>query len=476
MKRAWEYDYELIQNAVPKMIEDSEKNWEGAFDDDVLEYSRISELWWSNVPGSNAPEQLIIAAILSMYNMGYDVTSAEALIPSGISAFEAKDKIALSKITGEIFHYLNTAPIIKDHPHWKFPQYNTFTDYESKVDFQKVYEMINEHQKSEKKLICEINYDDLYNKNLAGWTAQIVGGALGTAIEGYCTKQLKKAFGEIRNYVREPNTYNDDITYEIAFLEAFKIHGIEVTSKDIALEWLGRIPRGWSAEDVALRNLRLGIFPPESAKRANPYQEWIGAQMRGAVCGMVCPGDPKLAADFAFRDAQISHCNSGILGEVFNSILISLSYVLTDCKLLVKTAIDLIPSDSEYYSVISFAFNQCESSKSWEEAWIPCEDKFKEFDWIHSFPNAAAEVISIYFSENKLDECLHIIAMEGQDVDCNAAQVATIFGIMNGMNGIDKRWTEPLGDDVQTYMRGYEKTTLQELAKLTTDSSFSAFN
>src|SRR3712207_8823928 len=52
------------------------------------------------------------------------------------------------------------------------------------------------------------------------------------------------------------------------------------SSKDIAKEWVGLIPAGWSAEDIALKNIRMGIFPPESGYKNNPYREWIGAQMR----------------------------------------------------------------------------------------------------------------------------------------------------------------------------------------------------
>ena len=468
MKRAWEYDYELIQNAIPKILSKEEQTWENAFEDDAVEYSRIEELWWSNVPGSYAPEQLIIAAILSMYNMGYDVIEAEKLIPDGIDAYKSKNKVLLCQITAKIFQILNSAKVIKDHPHWKYPQYDSFDDYIKKVDFSKYISNGNTQILN--------NQDELFRKNLAGWTAQVIGGALGTAIEGYCTTQLKKAFGEINDYVRPPNTYNDDITYEIAFLVAVLKSGSLVTSDDIALEWIGRIPRGWSAEDVALRNLRLGIFPPESARRANPYREWIGAQMRGAICGMVAPNDPQLAAEFAFRDAQISHCNSGILGEVFNSILVSLSYSANDAKELIKNAIDLIPNDSEYYETIMFAYNMCIKSSTWEEAWRPCEERYKDFDWIHVLPNAAAEVIAIYFSNNSLDECLHIICMEGLDADCNAAQVATIFGVMLGDESkINKKWTEPLGKNVQSYMRGYENVSLEYLAQMTTEATLKVY-
>jgi len=46
------------------------------------------------------------------------------------------------------------------------------------------------------------------------------------------------------------------------------------------------------------------------------------------------------------------------------------------------------------------------------------------------YPNAAAEVVALYFAGDDFNKCMNIIAMCGQDVDCNAAQIATIYGVM----------------------------------------------
>ena len=74
---------------------------------------------------------------------------------------------------------------------------------------------------------------------------------MGTMVEGYTSKNLFEVFGNVNDYLREPNTFNDDITFELAFLDAFKNKGYNVSSKDIALAWVGLIPCGWSAEEFA---------------------------------------------------------------------------------------------------------------------------------------------------------------------------------------------------------------------------------
>lgn len=114
-------------------------------------------------------------------------------------------------------------------------------------------------------------------------------------MEGIPQSESKQPLGKSNDYVRKPSTYNDDITYEVAFLEALKKNGYSVSSSDIAEEWVALIPSGWSAEDIALKNIMLGIYPPESGYRSNPFREWIGAQMR-VVCGMAAPAKSKIGS------------------------------------------------------------------------------------------------------------------------------------------------------------------------------------
>ncbi|MGL5256353.1 MAG: ADP-ribosylglycohydrolase family protein [Proteocatella sp.] len=461
MKRAYEYDYELITNAKPVVLSEDEQTWEEAFEVDERNWQYVKLLWGSNVPGSFAPERVLLAGIQSMYNMGYDVTEAEKLIPKALEYRETENKIELTRLTSKVFNILNNAPKIEGHPFWKYECYDSFEKYEKNVKFY-------DYGDKSKEVISDSK--NFFDKTYAGWLAQIVGAGVGTAIEGYTTSNIKEAFGDINDYVRKPSTYNDDITYEVAFLEAFRKNGYKLKPEDIALEWVALIPSGWSAEDIALKNIMLGIYPPESGYRSNPFREWIGAQMRGTVCGMVAPANPKLAAELAFKDGVVSHHNNGVIGEMFNAMMCSMAYVEDDMRTIVKKAIDMVPKNSEYYAVVKFALDACMSKGNFEEAWKLCEIQFKEYNWIHAYPNAAAEVVALYFSENNFNKCINLISMAGQDVDCNAAQIMTLFGIAYGIECIEAKWKTPIGEDIMSYVRGYEKTSITEITKLVVDS------
>ena len=189
--------------------------------------------------------------------------------------------------------------------------------------------------------------------------------------------------------------------------------------------------------------------------------------MRGTICGMVAPGDPAEAARLAFLDGQISAVNNAILGEVFNALLASLAFVERGIRPLLQRAASLIPPRSEYASVLAFALEQCEAADSWETAWEACRAKYRRYNWIHTYPNAAAEVVALYFCGDSFDACMSIIALCGEDVDCNAGQIGTLFGLMYGYPALAPRWTEPFHDGFDSFFRGWEHTTVTHLAQET---------
>jgi ADP-ribosylglycohydrolase len=221
---------------------------------------------------------------------------------------------------------------------------------------------------------------------------------------------------------------------------------------------------------MALDNLRKGIYPPESGRWKNPYREWIGAQMRGAVCGQVAPGNLREAARLAWLDAVISHAGNGILGEVFNAVLVSMAFTERDMRRCLDAAIDLIPADSEYASVIRFARKEAEAG-DFRSAWAACEEQFKQYNWIHAYPNAAAEVIALWFGGGDFDDTMHYISMCGQDVDCNAAQLAAALGAMNGSGAVAERWYRPLGETVLTYLRSMKEIPFESLVRRTVNAA-----
>ena len=215
--KAWEFEHKLTADAVPpELHDDNEADWMTYTEAGRASDKQLFHDWDNKVPGSKAPCDVVIAAIQSMHNRGYDVTEAEKFMEEGLRASEEKDGAAIQVATAKIFHALNEAPKNPASPYWSYNTYRTFSDVEKEADFGPAapYDVFS---------------DEFAKKVTAGWMGQLIGGCLGTQIEGYTTEQIRRRFGEVYGYLRRPETYNDDITYEIAYLDRFIEKGYDIT-------------------------------------------------------------------------------------------------------------------------------------------------------------------------------------------------------------------------------------------------------
>lgn len=454
------YDFHLsiLKNSrlsVPTK-EEADKMWKDLIPDPRQEEEGLRRQWLGvRLPSSGADGMSGIGgAVASMKSMGYIVDEAEELLESGLLELEREDWKALRVTTSEIYRCLQEACEDAGHKYSKFVKIETWEEY-----CRAVKGWIPPRTVSQEEYI---------RKTRAGWYGQIIGGTAGSQLEGYHYDEISRNNTEFKDYLTAPSVYNDDITYEIAFLEAYKKRGRDITSADIAHEWLALIPMAMSAEGIAIRNLKQGIYPPESGRRGNYYREWIGAQMRGAICGMLAPGEPFEAARLAWLDGQISHANNGIIGEVFSALLVSLAYVETDMKEALEKTASMLPEDSEYSHIIHNVMDICRRSRDWRDAWEACLEELKEYTWVHAYPNAAAEVVAIWFGNNDFNEMLGIICLEGHDADCTAAQLLTAVAIITGIESIGQGWIAPVSGELDTYLYGREKIKIEELTEETT--------
>ncbi len=460
-KKAWEYGREIVENERPFPERAGRVLWDDVIRDGRRDLDNMKYLWGGNVTESLMPLFFMAVYVQEYGNLGYDVREAEAMIEEGRELARTKNDIALYRHTCRLLKTLYDSPKKEDHEHWKYTEYNSFEQYAASVRFPEYAPY-------------DPDREELYDKIYAGWIAQVCAGAIGTAIEGYHTKALEEVYGTVDRYIKDPEMYNDDLTFELAFLETFIRKGYDLTAADVAEDWAARLPFAFTAEGIALKNIKNGIYPPESGKFRNPFRELIGAQMRGGICGMAAPGNPYLAAKLAYEDAIVSHHNNGVLGEIFNAVMVSLAFIKKDMRGICREGIDLMPKDSEYYAVVDYAWKACEKYDNWRDAWLDCDEKYKEYCWIHAYPNACAEVVALYFCENDYDKLVNLIAMCGLDSDCNAAQVANILAVAQGKECIDEKWTYPIGDYMETYVRGMEIVKFRVLAEKTVDAVLKA--
>ena len=161
-----------MADAYPVPLTDSqEMNWNMYIESGNASDEKLFRDWISQVPGSLSPSHLVVAAIQCMRNRGYDVREAEKYIDKGLKAAEEKDGAALQKITAQIYYLLNTAPKDADSDYWK---YHIYTDWEE-IRANSTFPEMGDRE--------DVFSDDYADRIQAGWTAQLIGGALGTQVE-----------------------------------------------------------------------------------------------------------------------------------------------------------------------------------------------------------------------------------------------------------------------------------------------------
>ncbi len=307
------------------------------------------------------------------------------------------------------------------------------------------------------------------DKTYAGWLGKIIGGALGTPVEGWPKEKIEQEHGEITGYLRQPDTYNDDTTYQLTFISAMERAMGDAASEQLGLEWVERIPMACTAEEIAIVNMRQGIFPPLSAWVDNPYAEWVGAQMRGEVCGFVAPGAPDRAATLAWRDARISHVREGLYGEVFNAVMTSLAYTHRgDLESLIRESLQYVPPRSLFAQAVQDTVDACASSATWQQAWEKIVPRWvKPYHWVHTLSNIPAIIIGLWFGWGDFGRTIAITTQCGLDTDCNAGQAGAIAGVLLGTSGIGPAWRQPIGDTMKSWVIGMETLSIEELVERT---------
>ena len=265
---------------------------------------------------------------------------------------------------------------------------------------------------------------------------------------------------------------DDDTNYTTTGLAIFEKHGRDFTRENVAEFWLREIPilHTCTAERVAYRNLCRLIAPPHSATFRNPYREWIGAQIRADFWGYVAPGDPQRAAEYAWRDACISHVKNGIYGEMWVAAMIAAAFVTQELETILEAGLGEIPGRCRLAEAVRSVMGWHAEGLSYEEATERIHQAWNEdraHDWCHTISNAMVVTLGLLWGEKQFGTTLCRAVQPCFDTDCNGATAGSITGILHGARAIPREWTDPFHDTLETGVAGYHRVHISELAEQT---------
>ncbi len=345
----------------------------------------------------------------------------------------------------------------------------------------------------------ELSDDTLYNKVLGAWLGRIAGCLLGKPVEGRKGAQIEQylraqgrwplndyfsfiapddikaecnlgTFADDHLYVENINGMpeDDDTNYTVCGLAILKQYGANFTPADVGTFWLSNIPfmHTYVTERIAYRNLVVGIGPPDSARVHNPTREGIGARIRADFYGYACPGNPELAADFAWRDGCISHVKNGLYSAMSTAAMLATGYVCDDMVTVIRAGLAQMPANCRLAAAIEHVLQLYALGVCYEDAIADMRTRWKEesWYWVHAISNAEIVIIALLWGEKDFDKTICYSVLPGFDTDCNGATAGSILGMVLGASAIPAKWTSPLHDSLTSGVSGYHRVAISELA------------
>jgi ADP-ribosylglycohydrolase len=313
---------------------------------------------------------------------------------------------------------------------------------------------------------------DYVERVYAGVLGKLIGVYLGRPVEGWTYERISETYGEIDRYIHESRglplvVTDDDVSGTFTFLRALPDHGNDpdITPEQIGNTWLNYLierrtilwwgGNGNSTEHTVYLRLKSGIPAPASgsiALNGKTVAEQIGSQIFIDGWGMIVPGDPERAADFARRAGSVSHDGEAIYGAQVVAAIEAQAFVESDLNALIDTAVRLIPADSTIARLIADIREWHAAEPDWRQTRERIAANFGYDKYIgncHMVPNHALIILALLYGGDDFAKAQMIANTAGWDTDCNAANVGAILGIKNGLAGIDSSpydWRGPVAD------------------------------
>ncbi|TMR88758.1 ADP-ribosylglycohydrolase family protein [Nonomuraea basaltis] len=255
---------------------------------------------------------------------------------------------------------------------------------------------------------------------------------------------------------------DDDLNYPLLALTVLERHGRDFTTGDVARLWLDELPAGrtFTAERVAYRNLLDGVEPPFTARYRNPFREWIGALIRADVYGWVNPGDPATAAEYAWRDARLTHTANGIYGAMFVAAMCAASLVATSAEEVVRAGLSVVPPGSRLHEAVRLAAADAAREDDFERVVDLLHERHGALHWVHTINNAALVAATLIHGRGDFTATIAGAVAGGWDTDSAGATAGSIAGALNG--GVPDEWR--IRDSLASSLTGFDGVSLAQLA------------
>lgn len=290
----------------------------------------------------------------------------------------------------------------------------------------------------------QLDFSTYRARVLACWLGKAVGGTLGMPFEGVDGPL------DLEFYQPVPTEMlpNDDLDLQVVWACVLdRLDPVRVDRHDLAQAWLDHIDFPWDEYGVALRNLKNGLHPPLSGSFDNWFINGMGAPIRSEIWACLAPGDPQLAAAYAYEDACVDHADEGVWGEIFLAALESAAFTHNDPQVLLDSALMPLPVTSHVRRAVN------DTRLWWAQTgdWRAVRERIVEFYGHENFTDApmnlAFTILGWLAGQGDFSRAICVAVNCGKDTDCTGATVGALMGILDP-NCIPEKWLRPIGRDL----------------------------
>ena len=288
----------------------------------------------------------------------------------------------------------------------------------------------------------KLDYDAYKTKIYAGWMGKSIGGTIGAPMENHKTRMSIP----VEELWPDKIMPNDDMDIQIVWLEALMERGVWLESSDLADFWQDRCWYNFCEYGVFLNNIQRGIQPPLSGTWNNRFFfESEGCPIRSEIWGLVCPGNPVLAADYARKDAQLDHGGASVLCEMFLAAADAAAFFDDDVDRVLDAGLSVLPPNSVVHRMVNETRAICAAHPRFEDAWRMVVRRFGDRDASKAIMNQAIVVMALILGCGDFAETMRLAVNSGWDTDCTAATSGALLGIMHGASIFPADWVEKMG-------------------------------
>ncbi|MDP4282147.1 MAG: ADP-ribosylglycohydrolase family protein [Bacteroidota bacterium] len=315
----------------------------------------------------------------------------------------------------------------------------------------------------------KIKVSELKNKIEGAWIGELIGNIYGLPHENKYIAEpgpQKWPYGYTKNLdklKKYDGAFSDDDTdVEYMYTLLMEKCGPEPTYSQMRDAWMYHIrDRVWLANRAAVGLMHFGYTPPfTGSKEMNPHWYQIDPQLINEIWGYTAPGMVKYATAKSDWAARITSDDWGVEPTILYGAMYSAAFFEKDVNKLIEIGLKSLPVGCRFAGTVR---DMIALHEKYPDDWVSARQEMAKKYYINEPDltktiwnanlNGACAILALLYGNGSFQHTLDLACAMGFDADNQAATLAGLMGVINGMKGLPENlylpiegWTKPFND------------------------------